>query len=425
MVSQNATSFFFARNNQTPYICAQEINRSLNLIYGRRKMKKRFYSTALLLALLATSCGDANQKTSALPQINVSTSHPEKEICLQDVAEVGYIPLDSKDDILFGGHVRSFSDKGIVILDDQNKRLIFFDKQGRFQNVINRKGQGPEEYSMMFNALVDWDKEEVFVFDSSSKIVVYSLEGTFKRRLSFDSHLGQHDAYICSDSQLISYQNGGWSKDGKLIPYQPVVLLSKEDGKMDSLSYRKEHNFPTFIGGKEMNIRISWPSLAKLNGDVYVNDLSADTIYHLDARTWALQPMMTRTPSVTLDDLNGFLMDLYGITPQYYFLHFRARQASMDSHFVMVDEKSKNAVYDRKNGKIYHPKFTNKDYPSMEKIHMEFCEEIDNCATVQLEAFELLEALEAGELSGELKTIAEGLKEDDNPVLMVVKFKGS
>ena len=54
---------------------------------------------------------------------------------------------------------------------------------------------------------------------------------------------------------------------------------------------------------------------------------------------------------------------------------------------------------------------------------MEFCEEIDNCATVQLEAFELLEALEEGELSGELKTIAEGLKEDDNPVLMVVKFK--
>ena len=34
-----------------------------------------------------------------------------------------------------------------------------------------------------------------------------------------------------------------------------------------------------------------------------------------------------------------------------------------------------------------------------------------------------LEALEAGELSGELKTIAEGLKEDDNTVMMVMKFK--
>ena len=333
-------------------------------------MKKHlFLVAALLLVLFASSCGDADQKTSAIPQIDVRTSYPEKEICLQDVADVSYIPLDSKDDILFRGHVRSFSDKGIVILDDQNHALLFFNKHGKFLNAISRRGQGPEEYSMMFNALVDWDKEEVFVFDSASKIVVYSLDGTFKRRLSFDLHLGQHDAYIWSDGQLISYQNGNRDKDGNLIPHQPVVLISKTDGKLDSLSYTKEHDFPTFIGSKQMNIRISWPSLTKLNGDVYVNDVSADTIYHLDVRTKALQPVMTRTPSVTLDDLDGFLMDLYGITPQYYFLHFRARQASMDSHFMMIDEKSKNAVYDRKDGKIYHPKFTNKDYPSMEKKH--------------------------------------------------------
>ena len=49
--------------------------------------------------------------------------------------------------------------------------------------------------------------------------------------------------------------------------------------------------------------------------------------------------------------------------------------------------------------------------------------EVEGGAKVQLEVGILVEALEAGELSGELKTIAEGLKEDDNPVLMVVKFK--
>ena len=386
-------------------------------------MKRILYSAALLLALLVTACGDANQKTSALPQIDVRTNYPEKEICLQDVAEVSYITLDSQDDILFRGHVRSFSDRGIVILDDQNNKLLFFDKQGTFQHAINKKGQGPEEYSMMFNALVDWNKEEVFVLDSGSKIVVYSLDGAFKRRLTFDSHLGQHDAYIWSDSQLISYQNGNRDKDGNLISHQPIVFISKMDGKLDSLSYIKKHDFPTFIGDKTMNIRISWPSLTRLNGDVYVNDVSADTIYRLDVHTHELQPVMTRTPSVTLNDLDGFLMDLYGITPQYYFFHFRARQASMDSQFMMVDEKSKNAVFDRNDGKVYHPKFINKDYASMEKVHLEFCEEVNACATIQLEAFKLIEALEAGELSGELKTIAEGLKEEDNPVLMVVKFK--
>ena len=386
-------------------------------------MKRIFYSAAFMLALLATGCGDANQKPSALPQIDVQTNYPEKEICLQDVAEVSYIALDSQDGILFRGNVNDFSDKGIVIMDSQNNRLIFFDKQGKFQHVIQRQGQGPEEYSMMLDALVDWDKEDVFVFDSGSRIVVYSLDGTFKRKLPLNANLVQHDAYIWSDSQLVACRYGNWDKDEKLVPYQPIVLLSKEDGKMDSLSYRKEHSFPTYIGAKEMNIRIHWPSLDKLNGDVYVNDLSADTIYRWDARTQVLQPVMTRTPSVTLDDLDGYFMDLKGVSSQYYFLHFLARQASMDSHFVMVDEKSRNAVYDRKEGKVYHPKFTNKDYPSMEKIHLNFCEEENACAIVQLEAFKLIEALEAGELGGELKTIAESLKEEDNPVLMVVKFK--
>ena len=42
---------------------------------------------------------------------------------------------------------------------------------------------------------------------------------------------------------------------------------------------------------------------------------------------------------------------------------------------------------------------------------------------MKMEAFQLIEALEAGQLSGKLKTIAQGLKEDDNPVLMLVKFK--
>ena len=47
-------------------------------------MKRILYSTAFMLALLATGCGDANQKTSGLPQIDVRTDYPEKEICLQD-----------------------------------------------------------------------------------------------------------------------------------------------------------------------------------------------------------------------------------------------------------------------------------------------------------------------------------------------------
>ena len=387
-------------------------------------MKRIIYSAALMLALLATGCGDANQKTSAIPQIDMNADYPEKEICLQDIAEVSYIPLDSKDDILFRGPVRSFSDKGIMILDASNERLLFFNKQGKFLNSVDRKGQGPEEYSMMFSVFVDWDKNEVSVFNSHSQSVVYSLDGTFKRRLTFESDVKPSDMYEWSDGQFVSYRSAVLDEDGQLEPYQPIVFYSKEEGKKeDSLSYRKEHEFSTIIANGSMNMKISYPSLVKLNGDVYVNDLSTDTIYRLVPPTKALQPVITRTPSV-VNDMDGYFMDLYGITSQFYFFRFCSRQLSFDGgNFRIIDEKSKNTIYDCNNGQIYHPKFINKDYPSMEKCEMRFSEEVHACATIQLDAFELIEALEAGELSGELKTIAEGLKEDDNPVLMVVKFK--
>ena len=51
-------------------------------------MKRIIYSAAMLLALLSTACGGGNKEASELPQIDVNTSYPEKEICLQDVAEV-------------------------------------------------------------------------------------------------------------------------------------------------------------------------------------------------------------------------------------------------------------------------------------------------------------------------------------------------
>ena len=51
-------------------------------------MKRIIYSAAMLFALLTTACGGGNKEASELPQIDVNTNYPEKEICLQDVAEV-------------------------------------------------------------------------------------------------------------------------------------------------------------------------------------------------------------------------------------------------------------------------------------------------------------------------------------------------
>ena len=84
-------------------------------------MKKHlFLVAALSLSLFASSCGDANQKTSVIPQIDVNAEYPEKEICLQDIAEVNYIPLETTDNVLLDGgtEIEVLSSKGIVCVSD-------------------------------------------------------------------------------------------------------------------------------------------------------------------------------------------------------------------------------------------------------------------------------------------------------------------
>ena len=103
-------------------------------------MKRILYSAALLLALLVTACGDANQKTSALPLIDMNADYPEKEICLQDVAEVSYIPLETTDEILLdeGTGVEVFSSKGIVCVSDN--KVYIFHPDGILGSILDKKG---------------------------------------------------------------------------------------------------------------------------------------------------------------------------------------------------------------------------------------------------------------------------------------------
>ena len=81
-----------------------------------------------MLALLSIGCGDANQKPSGLPQIDMNADYPEKEICLQDVADVSYIPLESKDDFLFRGKMEEVSSEGIAVIGDD--KIYLFHPEG-------------------------------------------------------------------------------------------------------------------------------------------------------------------------------------------------------------------------------------------------------------------------------------------------------
>ena len=84
--------------------------------------------------------------------------------------------------------------------------------------------------------------------------------------------------------------------------------------------------------------------------------------------------------------------------------------------YVYVD-KTDNQIYER--GSI-----TNNDYQGQE-VYMEDinADQPSGIYLQSIRASSLVEAYEKGKLSGKLKEIASKLKEDDNPVLMIIKLR--
>ena len=393
-------------------------------------MKRILYSAAFMLALLAIGCGDASQKTSGLPQIDMNADYPEKEICLQDVAEVSYIPLETTDESLFYGGIGSVSEKGIFGVGD-NKIYLFY-PDGKVCHVIDRKGQGPGEYPYVHHVEVDWSREEVYVYHQSRKVMmVYSLDGSFKREFPVDFTFLDYSVHNYDANRLIVYKPNpeGGEIQGDITPYRPYILVSKEDGKQDSLSLVKDFHASEMIKGVMVGnsaLYLTNLTMIRLGEEIYLNDESLDTIYQVKENE--LVPVMTRTPSVRSDESGKFFLQFKGVLPHHYYLRFQMKEMTLGEQvgaatFSTNEEDSYNALYDCRNGEIFRPVFKNNDYQGAKDYSLSFNNGDANTAYLKLEAFDLIEALEAGELSGELKTIAEGLKEDDNPVLMVVKFK--
>ncbi len=396
-------------------------------------MRKLVYGAVLLSALFFTGCSDGKHRISTLPQIDVNADYPEKEICLQDVAKVSYIPLETTDDFLLSdvSSVIEVSSKGIVFANSDKAYL--FHPDGRARLVLDKKGEGPGEYRFAPFVKIDWEREEIFAHDENQKaVLVYSLDGTFKHQLEIGMTLRDNDFVSDNNGHLVMYRE----KQGKLEegiidpPYRPVILLSKDDGKVDSLSYLLDYYTTMFmkmsVGDNVFQVKISDFSLKRLSDEVYLNEIYSDTIYRLSGRE--LKPFVTRIPSVKNDEKGKYLLKLKGIVPFRYFFRLQEKELSMGNRSGMAikisDGENKELMYDVKTGEICSPKFTHKECQadlSFNNLRFDICDK--NKACMVLEALDLIEALEAGELSGELKSLAEGLKEDDNPVLMLVEFK--
>lgn len=376
--------------------------------------------TALLLAM--AGCSSDRQSADGLITVDVTANYPEKELVLQDIMDVEYVPLETTDEFVTKGVVKAIG-KDILLITNQNDGDIFvFDrKTGKGLRKINRMGQGGEEYSFATYIALDEDKGEMFVADyGTKKILVYDLSGNFKRSFKYADTSHYDDLFNYDKDHLISYKKYWTPEESEQACH---ILISKQDGSIarEIRIPSKEMETPVvtkdeFVIAPEFHL--TFPN----HMDWSLVNTSSDTIYRYfpDGN---ISPLIARTPSIHTMETKVFLFPTV-ITDRYYFMRTMKKEVDFKT---FKGFPSTDLVYDKQENALFQYTLYNADYSNKQQVSLGLNfngivnQEIATCQS--LEAADLIEANEKGHLKGRLKEIAAGLDEEANAVIMLVKYK--
>lgn len=404
------------------------------------------YVWALYASLLLYSCGANNtnrqdgkedasteqtqkaKKEQGLVTLDVTKDYPEKKIVLQDLADVKYIPLETKKNALLpnsAGCLGYVSDSLIVARTSDNE-IVLFNGDGSVRSSFRHVGQGSKEYQYIIGMAVDPKAQEIFIVDYLLKyrMQVYSFTGQYKRTLPIPYKMILNSLQDFSADCLLACDmdvNQGISNRAK-----PYMLLSKKTGEivkeLDIHFTKRMSNRMSKPFGENQTISaaLGYDPIVRREDSYVIGDLSADTIYTYTPQG-VLSPMLVRTPPVLSMETPKVLLPDYR-AGSYFFFYLVDFEFDFETRTGFPD---KYMVYDYAAGKTYVCKLVNRDCEEQE-IQLGdggVTNKAWNTACYTIPSSMLIEQSEAGKVHGLLKEIAAGRTDDDNPVLVIVRFK--
>ena len=386
-------------------------------------MKRINVISAFLFSICISACTGGNkQKADDCIIVDVTANYPKKEFTLQDLMDVEYIPLETTDTFTTQGVVKAIG-KNLILITNRNMDgdiFVYERTTGKGQRKINRRGQGPEEYSQVNSIVLDEEHHEMFIVDyPARKILVYDLEGNFKRNFIFENTSYYHDISDYDTKYLIAYK--GYSPE---IENEEAnhILISKQDGKVvRELSVPiKTIKTPVFIEG-EMVITPGFCQTLPLSEHCILMRTSSDTIYNYSDDN--IRPFIIRTPSIYTMDPEVFLF-VTAADNRYYFMQTMKKEIDLNT---FKGFPTNDLVYDRQEKALFECTIYNDDFTNKKEVSLKPAPGRTNnreiAACIALDASGLIEAYQKNELKGHLKEIASTLNEESNPVIMLMKYK--
>lgn len=369
-----------------------------------------------LISFLFFNC--RGKEKSTLSHIDLEKSYQLKEMALQDIAEIKYISFETDTSYLLTSWLPDCITKDYVIfVNNDLGSILLFNHDGKIAHIVNRKGQGPEEYMRLRLVALDERSKELYCFLGYDKVIkVYRLDGSYVKTLFSKNNDYIDVMYSYNDSILLAWNNSIKGPSdyyflSKVDTGQFQSLLSVPYEQKITRDIIKRGNGITYLQEAPVN------PIVFQNGRYLIADPSNDTIFRLtEQRT--LEPVFTRTPPIR--SRQPYIALDYGLeSKDYIFITAVELQYDFDTNQGVTQTPY---LMEKKTGEIYRAHVYNRDYPDDPDYFCTAYYLVSGHLVQYYTAEKLLEALENNELSGELKEIASGLHEEDNGVLMMVDF---
>lgn len=180
---------------------------------------KYLFSFLCLCCVLSVSA----QKPVVINLAKAISGSP-KEIMLNELAsDIRYVPLETTDDCLMNNefYIMQYTGEDII-----TSGIFHFDKNGKFLNKIGSKGQGPEEYLQGLFAFGDWKNKLLYV-QNWTTLTCYGFDGTFVRSVP-TPQLNMGAAGLFDENHIL-YSNDIYYAD-KANPIQ-LYMVDSQNGK--------------------------------------------------------------------------------------------------------------------------------------------------------------------------------------------------
>lgn len=341
-------------------------------------------------------------------------SESPKEIMLNELAsDIRYVPLETTDDCLMNNefYIMQYTGEDII-----TSGIFHFDKNGKFLNKIGSKGQGPEEYLQGLFAFGDWKNKLLYV-QNWTTLTCYGFDGTFVRSVP-TPQLNMGAAGLFDENHIL-YSNDIYYAD-KANPIQ-LYMVDSQNGKTVS----------------------KWRGHLEENKKYGMILTSRDFMYNYDNSLFykpALENVIFKILSpkkrqlVYKFDCSGKDIDVSAdeVDPKKRFQFLSVYWAKETAQYLFVNYGMKNisrlGIYDKEK-KTFTNVTIKDNLAGGYDIHPAWTSD-DNHLLMVYYAGGLLQDKEKRYLTGllperkkELDELLKNIKEDDNPVVILVTLK--